>query len=449
MAGDDAPLIVSVSGVRGIVGASLTTSVVADFAAAYGSTRSGKRVVVSRDGRSTGQMLAHAAMAGLQEVGCDVVYVGVTATPTCGYFAKSIGAAGAIQITASHNPPPWNGLKLFRPEGFVVGAAEGREIAERFASRQWRRAGWDGVGRVELEPDAFTPHLAKVLSLVDVAAIRARRFKIILDANHASGATFGPKLLDALGCQFEVLGSLPDGLFEHPPEPLAENLTGLQDAVRRMGADVGFAVDPDADRLALVDERGRYVGEECTLALAIRRRLTQQPGPVVINASTSRISEDTARAANCLVHRAKVGEVNVAERMIETGAVIGGEGNGGVIDPRVGFVRDSAIGMALVLEQLALGKSSLAREVDSLPSYVIRKEKYPVAAERLAGALADLKRQFADGAADEADGLRVDWPDAWVQVRASNTEPIVRVIAEARDADRAAWLCQQVGQWVK
>ena len=443
-AGDSSPLIVGISGIRGIIGESLTPQVVTDFGAAYGTPLVGQKVVVSRDGRNTGPMLKHAVIAGLLSVGCRVEDIGVASTPTCGYYVKKSGAAGAIQITASHNPPPWNGLKLFRAEGFVVSPDAGAIIANNYNERRFTYVDWNRVPSVEVIDDPHRPHLERVLASVDVAAIRRRGFRVVLDANHGAGGTFGPRLLEALGCEVRVLGGEPDGHFEHEPEPIEENLRGLARAVQERTADVGFATDPDADRLAIVDDTGRYIGEEYTLALAIKHRLTQAMGPVVINGSTSRISEDAARFAGARVIRTKVGEVHVAERMIAEHAVIGGEGNGGVIDPRIGFIRDSAIGMAITLEMLAVRERPLSVLVDEIPRYVIRKEKFPVDRPRLAETLERVANQFKDGTVERSDGVRVDFEDGWVQLRGSNTEPIVRVIAEARTADRADSLCHAI-----
>jgi phosphomannomutase len=268
----------------------------------------------------------------------------------------------------------------------------------------------------------------------------------VLDANHGSGSLLGPRLLEALGCETTTLGGEPDGRFEHEPEPTEQNLKQFCEAVRQAGADLGFAVDPDADRLALVDGNGRYLGEEYTLALAIRHVASKSPGTVVVNSSTSRVSEDVAVAAGCQVLRTKVGEVHVAERMREVNAIIGGEGNGGVIDPRVGYGRDSAVGMALILELLAQSGQSLAALRDEAPTYQIRKEKYYVDRTQLGVLFDALKEKFADGVADEQDGLRIDWDDRWVQIRASNTEPIVRVIAEAQDSRLTDQLCASVDE---
>jgi phosphomannomutase len=271
----------------------------------------------------------------------------------------------------------------------------------------------------------------------------------VLDCNHGSGSVFGPRLLEQLGCDVQVLGGEPDGQFEHVPEPLEQNLTGLCAEVKRRGADIGFAQDPDADRLAIVDETGRYIGEELTLALCVDFILQRTPGPVVVNGSTSRTTADIAARYGCAFHRSYVGEANVTAKMKGVGAIIGGEGNGGLIEPRVGYVRDSFAAMAYVLAGLAESRRPLSAWVDSLPRYTIVKDKVTCPREKVAAACAALKNQYRNAQAQEGDGLRLDWPDRWVQVRASNTEPILRVIAEAPDATEARCLCSEALELVK
>jgi phosphomannomutase len=296
-------------------------------------------------------------------------------------------------------------------------------------------------------------HLNAVLKLVDTEAIRRRRFSVVLDACHGAGGRPGAALLRALGCECMILGGVPDGHYDHPPEPTEGHLRAFSAVVAATGAALGFALDPDADRLAIVDETGRYIGEELTLALAALRRLEQAKGPVVINLSTSRATELVATRLGCAVHRTPVGEINVVEGMRAHGAILGGEGNGGVIDPRVGFVRDSFVGMALVLDLLAQGRGPLSKLVNELPRLTMVKAKYPVPSAVAAGevAIATLFDRIAndcpEARADRRDGLRLDWPDRWAHVRPSNTEPIVRVIAEAAEPEQARELAHFLGRW--
>lgn len=441
--------ILSISGLRGIVGDGLDPAYLVDFAAAVGTLAGGGTVVLARDGRSSGPAVRLSVLAGLVATGCRVMDAGIASTPTCGVLVHELGAAAGLQITASHNPIEWNGLKPFSPQGSVFDQTLGERLLKILEGREFQLEAWSGLGAIETLADSTGPHLRRVLALVDVAAIRARKFQVVLDCNHGSGSVLGVPLLEHLGCRVEVLGGTPDGQFEHTPEPIAQNLTGLCDEVRRRSADVGFAQDPDADRLAIVDERGRYIGEELTLALCADHVLAQRPGPVVVNGSTSRVTADIAARYGCQFHRSHVGEANVVARMQSVGAVIGGEGNGGLIEPRVGYVRDSFAAMAYVLDGLAAGRGPLSSWADSLPQYTIVKDKVECPRDQVHAACAALRARFNDASAAEGDGLRLDWADRWVQVRASNTEPIIRVIAEAPGEAVARTLCAEAVQMVQ
>ena len=444
--------IASISGLRGLVGDGLDPVVAAEFAAAYASECEPGPILVSHDGRVSAAVFMPAVVSAIAATGRDVWRLGATATPTVGFLVRQRGAAGGVQISASHNPPQYNGLKFFQKAGMVLGAERGRAMLDRWERRDFAWQSWDSLGQIRTLDDPDSEHLQRVLETVDVAAIRARAFTVVLDACHGSGGRLGERLLRELGCKTLVLGAQPDGRYDHPPEPTETNLKTFSAVVRSVSADIGFAQDPDADRLAIVDENGRYIGEELTLALAVSHRLRQVPGPVVINLSTSRVVEDIAQALGCEVHRTPVGEINVVERMRKEDAVIGGEGNGGVIDPRVGFVRDSFVGMALVLDQMAASKDSFSSIVNLLPRYAMVKDQVKLDAES-SGSIGELWDRIAsaynDARADRRDGLRLAWEDRWVQVRASNTEPIVRVIAEASDAKVARALADEVGRFVK
>jgi phosphomannomutase len=446
--------IASVSGLRGIVGNGLDPAIAVEFTAAYASRCTLGPIVVGHDGRVSAQVFVSAVLAGVTGTGRDALLVGAAATPTIGRLVRDQGAAGGIQISASHNPPPYNGLKFFQPEGMVLDAAAGREILVRLDRREFGWAAWDALGRVRHLEDPDAVHLNQVLKIVDVEAIRRRKFSVVLDACHGAGGRMGAALLRALGCEAVVVGAVPDGRYNHPPEPTEANLRSFAAIVPATGAAVGFAQDPDADRLAVIDETGRYIGEELTLALALLRRLGQvkPPAAVVMNLSTSRVGEEIARRHGAVVHRTPVGEIHVVERMRRESAVLGGEGNGGVIDPRVGFVRDSFVGMALVLDLLAASGVPLSRLVADLPRFAMVKDQYPLRPDTrdrgIAALWDEITAAHPEAAADRRDGLRLDWSDRWVHVRSSNTEPIVRVIAEAAVPQDARRLADQIGRWV-
>jgi phosphomannomutase len=434
--------------------------VAVEFAAAYACECEPGPIVLGHDGRVSSGVFTAAVQAGVAATGHDVLLAGATATPTVGFLVRELGCAGGIQISASHNPPEYNGLKFFQRAGMVLGDSQGKSLLDRWRRHDIRWARWNELGatRTINEPDGS--HLARVLGLVDCAAIRHRKLKVALDACHGAGGRLGAALLRALGCQTLILGGQPDGLYDHPPEPTAANVREFARVVPAVTAAVGFVQDPDADRLAIIDETGQYIGEELTLALAASRRLEQQQGPVVINLSTSRATEDVAARHGCRVLRAPVGEINVVERMLAENAVLGGEGNGGVIDPRVGYVRDSFVAMALVLDLLAASEEPLSRLVAALPQYSMVKRKFPseisASHSRPDGQHNDqirllwhrITQRFPDARADYHDGLHLDWDDRWAHVRTSNTEPIIRVICEAPQADVAEALAREVGKCV-
>jgi phosphomannomutase len=436
-------LIVSVSGIRGIVGDELTPEVVLRYAAAFGSSLGGGKVAVGRDSRPSGLAFQHAVIAGLAGVGCTVEVLGILPTPTVGLLVREHGCSGGLQITASHNPSHYNGLKLFGPDGAVLSVGAGAKIQSLYQSGQHPWANWSVCGKTVDGTSAWSRHAERVLELVDAPTIRQARFKIVLDANGGAGGPLGTQLLQSLGCEVVPVACEPDGNFRHEPEPLPVHLGSIESIVRQHSGSIGAVLDPDADRLVLIDESGHCLSEELTLALAVQQRLTQVQGPVVINLSTSRTTEDVANAAGVMCHRSAVGEANVVTKMREVGALIGGEGNGGVIDPRVGWVRDPFIGIGMILERMAQTGRTLKQLVDALPRYAMRKEKYTIGRKHLPEVIARLKANWHDAAINEIDGIRFEWADSWLHLRASNTEPVVRVIAEAQDQGRLDQLCRE------
>lgn len=437
-------LIISVSGLRGRIGAGLDASVATEFARAYGTFLGGGKVIVGRDSRPSGAMLAHAVMAGLASTGCDPIDVGLAATPTTGLLVRQLGAAGGVEITASHNPADWNGVKLFHKDGRVLNNEEGERIRQIFESEKFTVCRWDAIGKPSRHGDPHAAHLTRILSVVDAEAIRRRVYHIVLDSNHGVGGILGSRLLAALGCRVTALGGSPDGAFEHPPEPVPENLLALSRAVRERQAHVGFAQDPDADRLAIIDETGRPIGEEYTITLIADHVLSKTPGAVVVNLSTTKAIEDVAALRRAKFERTPVGEANVVGQMIKRRAVIGGEGNGGVIHPQVVYVRDSFVAMALVLEVMALQDATVSQLVRRLPQYSMVKLKMDVSLAKLPAAIRKVASKFKKAKRNDDDGLRIDLGDRWAHVRPSNTEPIARVIAEARTEADARTLAEEV-----
>ncbi len=431
-------LMVSVSGFRGKVGRPLTPELVTSLAAGFGAflmeSGKGNQVFLGRDSRTSGPMLLQSAAAGLQSVGCDVVELGIVPTPTLLLAVEERGASGGICVTASHNPGEWNALKFSSGEGLFLDASVMSRFQEYLLTQDPPRAGWQEIGSLKSDSGAVERHIERILTLpvLDVPEMKLRGFRVALDCVNGAGGVIMPQLMEGLGCEVVGVNTEPHGRFPRDPEPTAENLSELGDAVRASGADLGMAVDPDVDRLSLVDGDGVPLGEELTLALASAVVLQREPGMVVANLSTSQVVEDVARSFGESVVRAPVGEINVARRMQKEGAVVGGEGNGGVILPALHATRDAPLGAALILQHLADLGVGLRDAADRWPVYKIVKQKVSFPREALGGAYAALKEDLAPPQIDETDGLRVSWPKerVWLHVRPSGTEPVVRLIAE-------------------
>ncbi len=457
-------LMVGVSGIRGIVGKDLTPEIVARYAAAFGTwTRTGgmrrPRVVLGRDARTSGPMFAQAASAGLESVGCDVIDIGLTTTPSAQLAVEYHKAAGGIILTASHNPIEWNALKFVGPDGVFIDETAGAQVRALAAEGPIPRADHGSLGTVTPDLEALRRHLTAVLKLpgVEAARVRKRRFRVALDTCRGAGGAIMPELFERLGCEVTGINLETDGRFPRSPEPIPENLGALGAVVQRVQADIGFAVDPDVDRLAIVDEQGAPIGEDYTLAFAVRAvlgtasgsrkggktRAPTLPALVVCNLSTSLVVEDAARDCGAELVRAPVGEAHVARAMIERRAPIGGEGNGGVMYAALHVGRDAPVGAALVLALLTREGRRVSELVAAAPRYAIVKDKVPRGrAGGLGPVYAALRARFADAAVDERDGLRLGWRDRWLHVRSSNTEPIVRLIAEAPTEPEARQLVE-------
>lgn len=434
-------LIISVSGLRGIVGENLTAEIAAQYGCAFGSflterAQGGSKqvqVCIGRDSRPSGPMIQAAVTAGLCSVGVDVFDLGIVTTPCVGVMLRELEAAGGIVITASHNPIPYNGIKLLLSNGIAPPPAVAAQIKQRFLDQQFARVASADCGKIATNDQTDRIHIDKVLAIVDQQAIAAKRFKVVLDSVNGAGGRISLKLLQELGCDIVPINTEPTGLFAHEPEPTARNLAGLCDIVRDHHASIGFAQDPDADRLAIVDESAAYIGEEYTLALAAKYVLDRQGGNTAANLSTSRMIDDVAQAAGVQVIRTPVGEANVAHAMLKHDCIVGGEGNGGIIDLRVGPVRDSLVAMALVLQLMAAEAQTVGELAKRIGGYAMLKDKFAATSEQADRIITKAQAQFPDAIVNTDDGCRLDLDDAWIHLRVSNTEPVMRMIIEAPD----------------
>jgi len=423
--------------VRGVIGQSLTPKLLTRFAQAFGTHTGSGTIVIGRDPRTSGEMVKHAVVAGLLSTGSRVVDIGVCPVPTVQLQVRHRRAQGGIAITASHNPAEWNALKFISSTGLFLDAGQARELLDIYHQGEYTRVGGAELRTVEEVAGATDLHIKSILDALGPLPPAQKKLRVVLDSCNGAGSLVGPKLIEALGAEVIPLNVTPDGSFPRPAEPLAENLGELCRLVKEHKADIGFAQDMDADRLAIVSNEGEPIGEDNTLVLAILYVLGREKGPVVANLSTTSAVIDVARKFDCPVFLTKIGEVNVTDGMTQHRAVIGGEGNGGVIYPRINFARDSLVGMSLVLHLLADSGKSVTELLADIPRYTIVKEKIECASDRIPGVLRAMRQSFAQYQLDTRDGVKVITPDGWLLVRGSNTEPIVRVVAEAKSEERA------------
>ena len=440
-------LKIGVSGIRGVVGDFLTPALASAFAQAFGTYVGPGQVVLRRDTRASGEMLEHAVCCGLLASGCEVMRVGVLPTPTIQVAVGGSGARGGIAITASHNPPEYNALKLFNAQGLFFNLYERSELLDLYHQSDFRHASNDEMQRVTT--DLVSPvrlHLERVLAQVDAPRIRARRFRVALDGVNGAGSVLSCQFLqDHLGCELHAISVDPSQPFPREAEPRPEVLGDLTELVRRERCDIGFAQDPDGDRLAVADETGRVLDNDDVLALAVDAALRRRSGDVVVNLTTSSVVDDVAGWHGRRVHRTPVGEANVVEMMLALGAAIGGEGsNGGIILPSVQLCRDSYAGMALLLDRLAESGESVSALAGRLPQYYRLFEKAAFEHGRLGPLMQELEEKFPDAERDRSDGLKLLWPGRWIHLRASNTEPLLRLAVEAKSETEAQQLRRQV-----
>ncbi|MHC2070371.1 phosphohexomutase domain-containing protein [Bremerella sp. T1] len=420
---------------------SLSPETISRYVAAFVEQLPEGSILLSRDGRPSGWAIGDIVKGTINLLGRDVIDVGIAATPSVGILLRENRCTGGIQISASHNPPEYNGIKLMGADGRVISAEKGAQVKDAYQSQPITWAPWDEIGSSTPCQDTTSAHIEKVFATISPEPIAKKKFKVLLDSNGGSGSIVGVKLLEQLGCEVELIGGDPNGHFLHPAEPTETNLKSISELVAGGKFDVAFCQDPDADRLAVIDEKGRYIGEEYTVALCLQNVLAKRKGNVVINGATSRMNEEVAKSFKCSMFRSAVGEANVTQEMMLRDAVFGGEGNGGPIDPQVGYIRDSFVGMANILELMTKKKKPISKLADALPRYEIVKHKVEMSPEELAAGFDRLKHHYADADLNEEDGLRFTWKDRWLIARASNTEPIIRVIAESKSFDESEDMC--------
>ena len=433
---------------RGVIGQSLTPRLLTRFAQAFGTHTGSGTIVVGRDPRTSGEMVKHAVIAGILSSGGRVVDIGVCPVPTVQLQVRRRKAHGGIAITASHNPAEWNALKFIGPDGLFLDAGQARELLDIYHQGEYTKVGGDEIRTVEEVEGATDAHIKSIIDELGPLPEAGRKLRVVLDSCNGAGSIVGPKLLEALGVEVISINTTPDGSFPRPAEPLPENLGDLCDAVKKHHADVGFAQDMDADRLAIVSEQGTPIGEDYTLVLAALYVLGHERGPVVANLSTTSALEDVARKFDCPLFLTKIGEVNVTDKMQQQNAVIGGEGNGGVIYPRINFARDSLVGMALVLHLLAESGKTVSQLLDQFPKYTVVKERMVCPSEKIPAVLKMLRQEYGRFPLDTRDGVKVTLPEGWFLVRGSNTEPIIRVVAESSEESKAREIVARVYEQV-
>src|SRR5690625_1555272 len=440
-------LMISVSGIRGIFGTDLTPENLSRFTAAFGSWTESGKIIVGRDTRVTGPICEKIVVATLQSMGCDVVQAGVATTPTVAMAVHKHEADGAIIISASHNPAEWNALKLLNGKSEFLTAREGREVLRISEEESYQYQPFDQIGEIETDNEALEYHIRKILELpyIDADLIASKNFSVAVDPVNGTGAIGLPPLLEALGVEeIYTINDEPNGLFAHNPEPLPEHLQDICALVKEKKCDLGLVTDPDGDRLAFITDKGNPFGEEYTQAAAFDFMLDKRKGDCVTNLSSSRVSEDIARSHGQTCYRSAVGEINVVQKMKKVHAVIGGEGNGGVINPDLHYGRDALVGTAMMLQLLSERDITADDYRNSLPGYIIRKTKMSLADVDGDAILAKTRDVYRDYHPDTTDGVKIDFDDGWVHLRKSNTEPIIRVYSEGATAEKAMELADQV-----
>lgn len=444
-------LMVSVSGIRGIIGSGLEPQLIVKYSSAYADFVGKGKVIVGRDARISGDMVKSILVGTLLAKGLDVVDIGICPTPTVQYMVKTLNAQGGIAISASHNPNEWNALKLLNASGQFMTPEENRIMLVRLDDSEKVYKSWDKLGKLTDYEEGLNQHVEAVMNLqfVEAEKIQRKKFRVLVDCVNGAGVYVIPELLRKFGCEVIEMNCEKTGIFPRLPEPLPENLIDTMNAVKNSKADFGVVVDPDVDRLVLITEDGLPFGEENTITQAVKFVLSKNPGNVVVNLSTTRAVEDVANNLNCSVFRSPVGEANVVLKMKETNAVIGGEGSGGVIYPALHYGRDALVGIVLTLQHLTETNQSLSELKRNLPQYYIAKKKIDLVKNNPDQIINLIKQKYADQKVNTDDGLRIDFKDHWVHFRKSNTEPIIRIITESKSLKQSEELSQKYFDEIK
>lgn len=431
--------MVSVSGIRGIVGDGLDPQTIVKYTSAYAQFCGKGKIVIGSDGRITGDMVKNIIIGTLIAKGNDVVDIGVCPTPTVLYNVTKLQAVGGIQISASHNPNEWNALKLLNNKGEFMTLDENKEMLGYLNGDKFHYEPWDKLGKLTDYSEGLLNHMEGVLNLpeIDIEAIKKRKFKVLLDCVNGAGSYVMPELLETFGCEVIKLDCEKTGVFPRLPEPIPENLTKTMEAVKTHGADLGVVVDPDVDRLVLITDEGEPFGEEYTITQAVKFALSKTKGNVSVNLSTTRAVNDVAESFGCKVYHSPVGEANVVVKMKEVDAVIGGEGSGGVIYPALHYGRDALVGTAIILQHLLEFGGTISELKRALPEYHIVKSKIKIGDKNPDDIIENITLKYANEKINTDDGLRIDFDDHWVHFRKSNTEPIIRCIVEAKTETEA------------
>jgi phosphomannomutase len=429
------------------VGDSLTPEIAMEYGRAFGRFSGRGAIVVGRDTRHHGPMILSATIAGILQSGCDVIDIGVVTTPTVEFAVRQIRAAGGVVITASHNPIEYNALKLIGSTGIFLTESQGKRFLKYVGTKDNFIPKRYGICSIEDGWDSAHVRAVLGLDIVNTNLIKKRKFRVVADCVNGTASYVAAELFNGLGCSLKLINAIPDGRFPRPPEPTPENLKALGRAVRLHKADIGFAFDPDSDRLAIVNEKGQPIGEEFTLALGMRYILKKKKGPVAVNLSSSMINDFVAKEAGVKIYRTKVGEVNITEKLINVGGVAGGEGNGGLIYPYLHYGRDAIQAAAIILAYLAESKKSITALVAEFPRTFMIKRKIAVSDKGID--FAKIKKAYAGERIDTRDGLKITFADGWAQVRMSNTEPIARIMAEAYKPERAVQLADSLMKLIK